>query len=281
MVVGVYGLLYLHAAWRLETAWPIIAVGLLGKVLGPVGMAASFSDDWPRRLGMICVFNDLIWWFPFAIFLIRGTRLARWLESMAPWVCVATHVTAVGMLAAFLRQGTTAEPDVNIRAGYVASHVGSWSAGWAVWMLAAVTIVGFYSWWGSRLTAWKIAVVAVVLCAFGMACDFSGEGSAILRMSEAALSNLDRFTDIERQFTILSPGIANGLYTLAGILLTTATPNLPGWVRAAMWLTWIAGIAMTVSAFADTTIGIVASTVILFPPLMVWIAWMGARWRHS
>ena len=31
MVVGLYGLLYLHAAWKPENGWPIIAVGLLGK----------------------------------------------------------------------------------------------------------------------------------------------------------------------------------------------------------------------------------------------------------
>ena len=79
MVVGVYGLLYWHAAWKLEAAWPIIAVGLLGKVLGPIGMVTSFSDDWPRRLGMICVYNDLIWWLPFGLFLIRGTVIGRWI----------------------------------------------------------------------------------------------------------------------------------------------------------------------------------------------------------
>ena len=54
MVVGVYGLLYWYAAWKLEAGWPIIAVGLLGKVLGPIGMVMSFSDDWPVRLGMLC-----------------------------------------------------------------------------------------------------------------------------------------------------------------------------------------------------------------------------------
>src|SRR6476660_2235398 len=64
MVVGVYGLLYLRAAWRLDTGWPVIAVGLLGKVLGPIGMAMYVSDQWPRRLGMLCVWNDLIWWLP-------------------------------------------------------------------------------------------------------------------------------------------------------------------------------------------------------------------------
>src|SRR5262245_56806983 len=85
MVVGVYGLLYLHAAWKLETAWPIIAVGLLGKVLGPIGMAMSIGDDWPRRLGMLCIYNDLIWRLPFGLFLIRGSWLAKLLEWLAPW----------------------------------------------------------------------------------------------------------------------------------------------------------------------------------------------------
>src|SRR5437016_5078647 len=48
MVVGVYGLLYWYAAWKPDAAWPIIAVGLLGKMLGPIGMVMSFSDEWPR-----------------------------------------------------------------------------------------------------------------------------------------------------------------------------------------------------------------------------------------
>ena len=75
MVVGVYGLLYWQAAWKLESAWPIIAVGLLGKVLGPIGMAMSFSDAWPRRLGMICVYNDIIWWLPFGLWRQSRERL--------------------------------------------------------------------------------------------------------------------------------------------------------------------------------------------------------------
>src|SRR5688572_22095395 len=103
MVVGVYGLLYWYAAWKLDAAWPIIAVGLLGKVLGPIGMVASFSDDWPRRLGMICVFNDLIWWLPFGLFLVRGTQSAQRLVKSAPWICVATHVAAIGALAMYLQ----------------------------------------------------------------------------------------------------------------------------------------------------------------------------------
>ncbi len=111
MVVGVYGLLYWHAAWKLENAWPIIAVGLLGKVLGPIGMAMSFSDDWPRRLGMICVFNDLIWWLPFGLFLVRGTAIGRRLAALAPGLCVAVHAVALAMLATVLRPATLIQTD--------------------------------------------------------------------------------------------------------------------------------------------------------------------------
>ncbi len=76
MVVGVYGLLYWQAAWKLENGWAIIAVGLLGKVLGPIGMVMSVSQQWPLRLAMLNVFNDAIWWLPFSLFLIRGTMFA-------------------------------------------------------------------------------------------------------------------------------------------------------------------------------------------------------------
>ena len=77
MVVGIYGFLYLYAARRLEAAWPIIAVGLLGKVLGPIGWAKSvLFDDWPVASGWMLVFNDLIWWVPFGAFLWKTRKAA-------------------------------------------------------------------------------------------------------------------------------------------------------------------------------------------------------------
>lgn len=71
MVVGIYGLLYLEVARRPERGFPIAAIGLLGKVLGPVGMAVLvFSGRWPLRAALgICLTNDLLWWIPFALYL--------------------------------------------------------------------------------------------------------------------------------------------------------------------------------------------------------------------
>ena len=39
MVVGLYGLLYLGVARAPESGWLIAAVGLIGKILGPIGLA--------------------------------------------------------------------------------------------------------------------------------------------------------------------------------------------------------------------------------------------------
>jgi hypothetical protein len=300
MIVGVYGLLYWYAAWKLDAAWSIIAVGLLGKVLGPIGMVTSFSDHWPLRLGMLCLYNDLIWWMPFGLFLIRGTPVGRWIASLAPWVCVATHVAALVMLAAFLQPGTLVEPTLSARVEYIAAHATSWAIGWSVWIMAAVSLVGFYAWWGSRLISrdtvlsptktQSLAVLAVVITALGMVCDFSGEGSAILLILDmfkgshsGSLSpqELARAGNIERTFTLLSAGVANTLYTVGGITLTLITSGLPSWVRAAMWLTWFAAAIMTVAAIANYMPGLVVSSAVLFPPFIAWVAWMGARWSRS
>jgi hypothetical protein len=281
--------LYWYAAWKLDAAWPIIGVGLLGKVLGPIGMVASFSDVWPRRLGMMCVYNDLIWWLPFGLFLVRGTAVARRIASLAPWLCVAIHALALVIMAAYLRPGTLIESDPSARATYIASHATAWTIGWSLWILAAVSLVGFYTWWGSRLGKQHttVAVLAVIITAFGMVCDFSGEGALILlipdRLADAinnSFSSLElaRANNIERAFALLSAGAANGLYTVGGIMLTLVTPGLPRWVRAAMWLTWLAAIGMSVAAVANSTPGIVLTTAAVFPPFLVWVTWMGARW---
>ncbi|RYD34790.1 MAG: hypothetical protein EOP87_08530, partial [Verrucomicrobiaceae bacterium] len=50
MVVGLYGILYLEVARVPERGWLLAAVGLAGKVLGPVGMGVLiFQGTWPPR----------------------------------------------------------------------------------------------------------------------------------------------------------------------------------------------------------------------------------------
>jgi hypothetical protein len=288
MVVGVYGLLYWHAAWRLDTAWPIIAVGLLGKVLGPIGMVLSFSETWPLRLGLLCVFNDLIWWLPFGLFLLRGTRAAPMVEKSAPWICAGLHAGAFALMAAVLRGGSLVEVNTLRRARYVAEHQAAWRFGWSAWMLSALSLVGFYAWWGSRASRPVLATAGVLLAAIGSVFDLSGESLSVLVLAEraqlledggtAGVWDSESYIWIERVATLLTAGAANALYTLGGIALMFATPNLPAWIKQAMWVTWLAGAVMTLAAIGDYVPGMVASTAILFPLLIAWTVWLGARW---
>ena len=78
MVVGVYGVGYLIASRDPFRHWPITFVGLLGKVFGPIGFAASISSSsLPVGIGWTIITNDLIWWLPFAMILWGAVRHQR------------------------------------------------------------------------------------------------------------------------------------------------------------------------------------------------------------
>lgn len=70
MIVGVYGVGYVIAAFDPVRHWPIVLVGFLGKVFGPLGMAqALWSGQLPWGFALNCVTNDLIWCVPFFLIL--------------------------------------------------------------------------------------------------------------------------------------------------------------------------------------------------------------------
>ena len=70
MVVGIYGFLYLEVARVPERGFALAAVGLLGKVLGPIGLARLIaSGEWPVSTVVLCITNDFVWWIPFALYL--------------------------------------------------------------------------------------------------------------------------------------------------------------------------------------------------------------------
>jgi len=70
MVIGLYGVLYLDVARRPDAGWLVVAVGLTGKVLGPIGMMwLVLSGAWAPRAMVLCVTNDVVWWIPFLLYL--------------------------------------------------------------------------------------------------------------------------------------------------------------------------------------------------------------------
>lgn len=76
MIVGVYGLGYLVASTNYKKHWPIVLVGLLGKIFGPIGFAkALYEGIFPPSFGINIIFNDLIWWIPFSL-MLKNTFLS-------------------------------------------------------------------------------------------------------------------------------------------------------------------------------------------------------------
>ena len=80
MIVGVYGIGYWIAASDPARHWPIVLVGLLGKIFGPLGFVqAYFIDktiDSPWFAATLLT-NDLIWWVPFTLILAHAYRVAE------------------------------------------------------------------------------------------------------------------------------------------------------------------------------------------------------------
>jgi hypothetical protein len=78
MVIGLYGILYLDVARVPERGALVAAVGLAGKVLGPIGMLWLIQTGaWPPAAFVLCLTNDLIWWIPFGLFLYDASHVAR------------------------------------------------------------------------------------------------------------------------------------------------------------------------------------------------------------
>ena len=70
MVVGLYGIIYLEIARRPEVGFMLAAVGLIGKILGPIGLAVLIAQGaWKPATIVMCLTNDFVWWIPFALYL--------------------------------------------------------------------------------------------------------------------------------------------------------------------------------------------------------------------
>ena len=89
MVIGVYGIGYIAASSGPTVHWPIVLVGFLGKIFGPVGFVwTALRGDIPWNFAWTILTNDLVWWIPFAGILIAAwgdrARCAATIQSPAP-----------------------------------------------------------------------------------------------------------------------------------------------------------------------------------------------------
>jgi hypothetical protein len=73
MMVGVYALCYWIAGSDPVKYWPLVAVGIVGKTLGPVGFLHGTLNGIFSWKGWIMIFfNDVIWWLPFWLIVLHA-----------------------------------------------------------------------------------------------------------------------------------------------------------------------------------------------------------------
>ena len=79
MVIGVYGLAYWWASYNPVIYWPIVAVGFLGKIFGPLGFIFNYlMGNTPFDFFYTLITNDFIWWIPFYKILKYSYDKTRW-----------------------------------------------------------------------------------------------------------------------------------------------------------------------------------------------------------
>ena len=78
MVIGVYGLGYWWASQDPLTHWPIVVVGFLGKIFGPLGFFVNYAQGHvPFEFFYTLITNDFIWWIPFFLIIRSAQRKGK------------------------------------------------------------------------------------------------------------------------------------------------------------------------------------------------------------
>ena len=194
------------------------------------------------------------------------------------YFAAAANLVAGLMMALALKKGLPIPGNsFDDRIAFVREHTTLWRAGWLSWHAAAVELVLLVLVLASRFRghAPVRATLAAVLAVAGLAADLAAEAIA---MGVAPAVEPRDFLLVESMAGVLTGYLANGLYTVAGILLTWAgARELPRAVLALGVPVWGAGLWLSAASLAHSAAGQLWSTAVLMPLFVLWAALVG-RW---
>jgi len=162
----------------------------------------------------------------------------------------------------------------------VGGHALLWRIGWLFWHGADFGLLAFYLALASR---WRRRYpircdLALVAATAGLAADVAAQ---TLYMGLGPASSPASFGTMEAVAGLLTGYMANGLYTVAGILLVWAgASELPRSLLLLSLPAWLAGIALSLASLAGSTTGQLWSTAALMPLFVIWTGLMG-RWLSA
>jgi hypothetical protein len=187
--------------------------------------------------------------------------------ARAAFVAAGVHVVAAVAMLALLQPGLpVAGSALADRMAYVSQHTAAWWLGWLTWHAADLTLLAFYlalaGRWG--LQAPVRCVLALLLAGAGVAADI---GAQAVYMGVAPRLGPEAFVVAEAVAGVLTGYVANGLYTVAGMLLVWAgAAELPA--------------SLVLASLADWPGGQFWSVAVLMPAFVVWTLLMG-RWLSA
>ena len=192
----------------------------------------------------------------------------RVVKPRVAWICAVVNGAAAIALATVLAPGVSLAP-TPAGAAYVADHLVAWRIGWALWMVAALSLLAFFRWWAARLGWPAVARLAVAVAAIGVVADVTAESLLITWTG-------DQPFDVGGPLRV-SGIVANGLYSVAGAMLTARTAGLPRWLAQWSWTVWLLGFGLAVAAAAGSDAGSRILTAALFALFVPWLVVFGRR----
>ena len=184
------------------------------------------------------------------------------------------HVAGIALTLAALRPGSALVP-VPERLAYLAPHPMGWALGWGVWMLCALSLVGFLASLQPYAESPHVASLGVTLCAAGAAIDLLCDTGQIVALPGLAGDPTSHaaFLVWERWLDAGGTVAANGLYSIA-IALTSL--SLGGRVPRYAWGlglgTCAAGMAMVAGGLSDDMRRVEQAGAPLFVLFLLWTA---------
>lgn len=170
------------------------------------------------------------------------------------WVNIVLHLAGLALAVVAMRPGTPLV-DLSERRAYLADFPPAWTLGWAVWMLCTLALIAFFAALAHRLAdAGPGPPLAVTLAAAGGAVDLLCDTIHIMVTPRlAARAPEELFLAFEGTAITAGLIVANGLYTVATLLLTLCLARRPGLSPAVVPLgygVFVCGTVMVAAGFA-------------------------------
>jgi hypothetical protein len=214
---------------------------------------AVWCGEIPPRTFTVILFNDLIWWYPFAAYLLRRSQHRRTFIAL---LAISFHLAASTLLLV-AKDGTEAQSDIQHRMEFIHNSTPIWTTCWFLWTAASLGLFAFFVVWANHLrergASLSLLAIAIAVCGVGLMFDLASEAISITKVANSthSLSSFQRWSSTALAY---GAGVGNGLYCIAGILMSVISWQY-GFQRSLLSihaaLVWLCGLALTASLIAD------------------------------